>query len=159
MARLKIGVNDLATVNPELAKQWHPTKNGDLTPRDVTRTSHKKVWWFLPYDDPNTGKHFDFEWPARIDRRKDGCPFISGQKVWVGYNDLMTTHPQLAAQWHPTKNGNLTPKDVTVNSNKSVWWLREETDTNGNTVLREWKVKVFDRKYSSISKKHIIDFL
>lgn len=30
MAKLIPGVNDLATVNPELAKEWHPTKNGNL---------------------------------------------------------------------------------------------------------------------------------
>ena len=30
---------------PELVKEWHPTKNGDLTPRDVTHGSKKKVWW------------------------------------------------------------------------------------------------------------------
>ena len=31
--------------NPDLAKQWHPTKNGTLTPADVTLHSGKKVWW------------------------------------------------------------------------------------------------------------------
>ena len=30
----------LAEVNPELAKQWHPTKNGDLTPFDITELQH-----------------------------------------------------------------------------------------------------------------------
>ena len=40
-----------------------------------------------------------------------------------GYNDLATTNPELAAEWHPTKNGMLTPHDVTAGSNKKVWWL------------------------------------
>tara|TARA_B110000285_G_scaffold180449_1_gene203483 strand:+ start:85 stop:225 length:141 start_codon:yes stop_codon:yes gene_type:complete len=35
----------LAEVNPELAEEWHPTKNGELTPFDVTKGSNKKVWW------------------------------------------------------------------------------------------------------------------
>ena len=30
---------------PELVKEWHPTKNGDLTPKDVTHGSSKKIWW------------------------------------------------------------------------------------------------------------------
>ena len=30
---------------PKLVKEWHPTKNGDLTPSDVTHGSNKKVWW------------------------------------------------------------------------------------------------------------------
>ena len=33
----------LVEQNPELAKQWHPTKNGDLTPSDVGPGSHKRV--------------------------------------------------------------------------------------------------------------------
>lgn len=37
--------NILAIKNPELAKEWHPTKNGDLKPTDVTYSSIKKVWW------------------------------------------------------------------------------------------------------------------
>ena len=37
--------NCLATKNPELAKEWHPTKNGDLTPYDITSGSGKQVWW------------------------------------------------------------------------------------------------------------------
>lgn len=37
--------NCLGTVNPSLAREWHPTKNGSLTPRDVTPSSGKKAWW------------------------------------------------------------------------------------------------------------------
>ena len=57
-AKRKISLEEYA---PDLAKQWHPTKNGDLKPMDVTYGSKKKVWWYLPYDDPKTKKHFDFE--------------------------------------------------------------------------------------------------
>jgi len=35
----------LAEVNPELAKQWHPTKNGILSPYDVKPNSSMKIWW------------------------------------------------------------------------------------------------------------------
>ncbi len=34
----------LAEANPELAKQWHPTKTGELIPSDVTFGAKKKVW-------------------------------------------------------------------------------------------------------------------
>ena len=30
---------------PHLVKEWHPTKNGDLTPNDFTHATRKKVWW------------------------------------------------------------------------------------------------------------------
>jgi hypothetical protein len=33
----------LADTHPEVAKKWHPTKNGDLTPEDVTKGSKKRI--------------------------------------------------------------------------------------------------------------------
>jgi len=49
-----------ATLNPELAKEWHPWKNETLTPMDVTSGSQKKVWW---------QNHFGQEWQEIIDNR------------------------------------------------------------------------------------------
>tara|TARA_Y100001968_G_C19395076_1_gene737801 strand:- start:1523 stop:1672 length:150 start_codon:yes stop_codon:yes gene_type:complete len=31
MVKLVSGAKDLATLYPEIAKEWHPTKNGDKT--------------------------------------------------------------------------------------------------------------------------------
>jgi hypothetical protein len=39
---------------------------------------------------------------------------------------MATTHPALVAEWHPTKNGDLTPADVFAGSGRKVWWLCEE---------------------------------
>ncbi|MGD0170140.1 MAG: zinc-ribbon domain-containing protein, partial [Smithella sp.] len=36
---------------------------------------------------------------------------------------LLFCNPVLAREWHPTKNGSLTPSDVSVGSNRKVWWL------------------------------------
>ena len=60
------GFNDLQTTNPELAKQWHPTKNGDLKPTNVMANSNKIVWWMYQYNNLNDGTHFNFE---KISRR------------------------------------------------------------------------------------------
>ena len=142
------GFNDLQTTNPELAKQWHPTKNSNLKPTDVTAGSDKKVWWLLPYDDIRTGKHFDFEWQAKVNNRVNGrmCPYLSGKAVWLGFNDLQTANPELAKQWHPTKNGNLNPTDVTNGSNKKVWWLLSYDDLEtGKHFDFEWQDTVNNR--------------
>ncbi len=143
------GFNDLATVNPELAKEWHPTKNGKLTPADVYVNSTKKVWWYLPYDDPITGNHFDFEWKAKIGERNTmdrGCPFLVGQQVWPGYNDLATLNPKLAREWHPTRNGNLKPSEVTAYSKRIVWWyLPYDDPVTGNHFDFEWKASICSR--------------
>jgi hypothetical protein len=37
--------NNLKLLFPEIAKEWHPTKNDDLKPEQVAKTSNKKVWW------------------------------------------------------------------------------------------------------------------
>lgn len=39
------GFNDLETVSPSIAKQWHPTKNEEMFPTHITAKSGKKVWW------------------------------------------------------------------------------------------------------------------
>jgi len=54
----------LADKKPTVAREWHPTKNGDLTPHDVTAGSRSKVWWLCPIC-----KH---EWEARVDQRNSG---------------------------------------------------------------------------------------
>ncbi|MDP6459152.1 MAG: zinc-ribbon domain-containing protein [Candidatus Bathyarchaeota archaeon] len=35
----------MADKYPELSKEWHSTRNGDLTPERVTPKRGKKVWW------------------------------------------------------------------------------------------------------------------
>lgn len=114
-----VGYNDLVTVNPKLASEWHPTKNKNLTPMDVTRGCDKKVWWQCEKG---------HEWEAVISTRTTGnnCPYCANQKVLKGYNDLATLNPKLALEWHPVKNGELTPSDVMSGSNKKAWWICEK---------------------------------
>ena len=113
------GQNDLKTLNPQLAKQWHPTKNGALTSEMFARGSHRKVWWLC------TRGH---EWQAAIKSRSAGmgCPYCSNKKTLAGYNDLQTTDPMLAEQWHPCKNGNLNPQEVIRGTSRKVWWQCSE---------------------------------
>lgn len=112
--------NCLATINPELAAQWHPTLNGDLTASEVLPRSVRKVWW-------QCSEAEDHVWDATVDKRTtgQGCPFCSGRRVTIS-NCLQTVDPELAAQWHPTLNGELTPYDVVLGSNTTVWWKCDE---------------------------------
>ena len=43
-----IAENSVAKLFPDVAAQWHPTKNGKLTPDKVSYGSHRKVWWICP---------------------------------------------------------------------------------------------------------------
>lgn len=115
--KVLVGVNDLATTHPELAAQWHPSQNGRRTPQDVVCGNHAKVWWQCDKG---------HEWQATILSRTsigNGCPVCAGKVVIPGQNDLASANPTVAAQWHPTKNGTLTPEQVTPFSNRKAWWL------------------------------------
>lgn len=93
----------------ELAAEWHPSRNGDLSPRHVTTGSRRSVWWLC------ANRH---SWQARISNRVRGA----GCRVCAG----KTGRPiptELAVEWHPTFNGDLTPDQVSFGSNRSVWWL------------------------------------
>lgn len=107
----------LATVLPELAKEWHPTKNRPLTPRDVTRSSELRVWWKCS-DNP------EHVWQTQLLTRTNArarCPFCTG-RLATSKTSLAALHPALAKQWHPTRNGDLTPSDVRPGSRKRAWW-------------------------------------
>jgi len=122
------GFNDLQTVNPLIAQQWHPTKNNPLKPTDVTAGTNKSVWWQCPDG---------HEWQATVGNRNrfdSSCPADKGRVTVAGFNDLQTVNPLLAQQWHPTKNDSLKPTDVTAGANKSVWWICE--------LGHEWKATV-----------------
>ena len=106
----------LGETHPSLAEQWHPLKNGEVSPQDVSRASNNKAWWLGPCG---------HTWEATIKNRVAGagCPVCSGHKVLKGFNDLATTKPDIAKWWHPTRNENLRPTDVTSGSAKKVWWV------------------------------------
>ena len=130
--------NSLSTISPNIAKEWHPIKNGRLTAYDVTPNSGKKVWWKCP-------KETDHEWEASVDNRAKGkgCPCCSGRKA-VKSNCLATTHPEIAKQWHPTKNGDLTPYDVTYGSDVNAWWKCDKGDDH------EWSTVIGAKRGCSI---------
>ncbi len=102
------GENDLKTLNPKLARELV-----DANSRKLKLSSHTKVNWKCKYG------HI---WEARVaDRSKgQGCPICVGKKILIGFNDLKTTHPQLAKEadgWDP------------------------RTTTAGSGVKRNWKCK------------------
>ena len=100
------GVNDLLTVNPNLASEafgWDPTR--------YKAFSNKSMQWICP---------FDHIWTAKINERSsgNGCPYCSNKAVLAGFNDIGTTHPEIAAQAHGWD-----PATVTAGSHKKFEWI------------------------------------
>lgn len=184
--------NCLASKYPEVAKEWHPTKNGELTPKDVLPHSSRRVWWkckngheyeyyinnktrkgipcatcssmghLLPHLLPlwNYEKNKDLtpfklfhgsgkkvwwkcekghEWDATVStvKKNGNCPYCTNKRV-CNDNSLLTTHPEIASQWHPTKNGELTPNMFVAGSGQKVWWQCEKG--------HEWDAVIVSRK-------------
>ena len=100
-----------ASVNPERAKEWHSTKNGNLLPSHVSPGSNKEVWWQC---------RNGHEWKATVDARhlrNNVC-----QECALEENSIDNKRPDLILEWHKEKNGELTPNQVSYGSTKLVWW-------------------------------------
>lgn len=116
---LQPGLNDLATLRPEIAAQWDAKPGMNTkTPHQVTTGSMHRAWWVCPNC---TGR-----WIAPIRRRVagSGCPYCAGKKVLLGHNDLATLRPTLAQEWdHTTGANGRGPEQVTVSSGYKAAWV------------------------------------
>lgn len=127
--RVDAGVNDLATVAPDIASEWHPT----LNVRDrvaVSAGSGVRAWWVC---------EVGHEWQSSVCSRVyygTGCPVCSGAVASPGVNDLGTTHPDLVKEWHPSKNEN-TPDVYTPGSGYRAWWVCPKG--------HEWQTQICNR--------------
>jgi Probable Zinc-ribbon domain len=88
------GFNDLQTIEPGLAAQAH-----GWDPSQVLAGSSKKLEWVCS---------LGHTWVATVDSRRgiqaSGCPYCSNNRVLAGFNDMATTHPELAEEadgWDP----------------------------------------------------------
>jgi hypothetical protein len=111
--KVLVGFNDLATTHPELAKEadgWDPTT--------VIAGTNKKLSWKC-----SKGHVWDTSGSHRLEGK--GCVYCSQQKVLVGFNDLATTHPELAKEadgWDPTTVVAGTSKKLSWKCSKGHVW-------------------------------------
>ena len=115
MAKVIKGENDLETLYPEIAKQWHPTANGNLKPSDIAARSNKKYFWLC-----EKGHAYD----ATADKRVCGnsCPFCANKRILLGFNDLKSQCPDLLEEWD-YENNDKQPEEFIFSSRKKVSWI------------------------------------
>lgn len=120
-------------VNPKLFDEWDFKKNNkmNLNVYDVTKGSHIIAWWTCL----KCSSDFDAKISHRVTGR--GCPFCAGKRVNKS-NSLSSLRPDIAKEWHPTLNGDLTSHDVTVSRGGKVWWL-------GEVCGHEWEATTANR--------------
>ena len=130
--RLKPGINDLGTLAPNVAADWDYFQNEPHIPSDFTVDSTKMAWWRCIHG---------HSWQARINKRtkrNQKCPYCNNNKVWQGYNDISTTHPQLLDEWDYEGNAPLRPEQFTAGADKIVWWKCG--------CGYRWRTRIYSRK-------------
>lgn len=125
--QLTIPEESFAALRPTLMSEWHPTKNEGIDPWILGIGSQTKVWWRC------SERH---EWSTMVKSRTkedNGCPECTG-RVASEKNSLATVYPDVAAEWHPTRNDK-TPRDVTSKNHYRAWW-------RCRTCFYEWQAPV-----------------
>lgn len=122
------GVNDLATLRPEIAAQFVHDPLGRHNPTTVPVGSKAEFIWRC--------SSCSYEWKTRVSHRTAGrgCPACAGTVVVPGNNDLATKFPHIAAE---LDDENYTADRLLPNSNLIVGWKC----VKGHT----WKTRVFNR--------------
>jgi hypothetical protein len=108
--------NKLQDLYPEVAKEWNHEKN-TLKLSDITFGSGRKVWW------KGACGH---EWQAKVANRttlKNGCYYCKSTSVVRDENRLSLRFPIIAAELHPSENGNIKASEIAFGSTKQLWWL------------------------------------
>lgn len=128
------GYNSLEALHPELIPEF--SEDNTLDPDQIAPQTNKKVWWKCL--NPSHPKWMAF--PDNRVRGESGCPYCSGRVAIPGENDLASTHPELAEQWHPSKNMGK-PSNYTPYSHHKAWWKC----TQGH----EWQTTIANRAKGS----------
>ena len=136
--RVRVGFNDLYTQHPQVAKLWHPTLNGDLTPEDVTIGYEKtKIWWQCDKDEDHVWQATPWSIGGLSARKRKGngtgCPYCSNHRV-SKENSLSKNRPEVAERWNYNKNEK-DPSQYAIYSNKKVWWICEKGHEWFSTII------------------------
>ena len=128
--RVLPGYNDLMTTHPDIAAQWD-YENNILEPQNITYGSNEVVWWKC-----SLGHKYQMSVHKKVSRNVI-CPVCSGHKTVPGINDFETAYPEMAKEWHPTKNGDLKPSVISKKNGRRIWWQCGHG--------HEWQATVRDR--------------
>lgn len=106
--------------------------NGRM-PELIRPGSSKRVWWRCGHG---------HQWMATVSNRVyrgSSCPTcaLEARRAPGPGRSLAEVAPEMAAQWHPTRNGDLGPLDVPAGSHVDVWWMCE--------IGHEWRSRVAGR--------------
>ena len=110
-------------------KEWNWEKNDDqkISPYTLTMGSNKKVWWKCEKN------HVWAETVANRSKNRN-CPYCSGHRVWIGFNDLETTHSALCNEWDYNKNDGHLPTEFSKGSSFLASWICQKGHSYKATI-------------------------
>lgn len=116
------GVNDIASMRPDLLDIWDENLNVDpeVQPDNISVASHQKVYWKC--------RDYSHSWLSSISyvATGGGCSVCAGRQVLAGFNDFASKTPSKAKFWDYTKNEDR-PENVAANSGKYFWFTCENS--------------------------------
>lgn len=126
----------LADGDPEVASEWCYAKNVGFGPEHFAKGSGVRCWWNCPLCQRSykamianrTSKHL-----------RSACPYCASKRV-CDENSLSVNHPEVASEWHPTKNKKKASETMRASGIKA-WWLCI-------VCSHEWQAAPADRTYS-----------
>lgn len=124
--------SNLVELYPEISKEWNYSKNTALNLEDMKFGSDLKVWWLC-----KNGHEYQQKINNRTLRNRN-CPFCSGRKL-CETSSLAFVRPDLAKEWHPSKNGILTANNVTYKTATKAWWQCDKG--------HEWESRISNRNH------------
>ena len=114
------GFNSAECLDAGILHLWHPTKNGDPKPSQVSDRTAKRTWLQCPT--------CGYEWRESLrGTRKESrkCPSCHGGRghyLAKGSNDLGSKRPDVARQLDPELNGGLCAEGLHAHAGAMVWW-------------------------------------
>lgn len=127
----RTSIKSIAATAPHLVSQWHPTRNGSMTPENTGRGSVAAVWWLCP----TCGTEWQATPGNRSSKSARGCPGCNGLRASKTVN-LATQHPDLVREWHP---GNpRPPESYRSKSGEKVRWIC-------STCRHHWEAAIYSR--------------
>jgi hypothetical protein len=129
---------------PDIALQWHPTKNGDIKPNHISANAHDKYWWFCGEKEPCGCVH-EYEMPVS-EKIRNGCPFCrKGARQFCIHKSILTTHSKIATYWNTEKNidecGNrMLPEQFTSGSSYMAHWKCPKMCDKG--CIHSWEASI-----------------
>ena len=139
MKKAQSGVNDLATLYPDIAVEWDSTKNNGLSADSVFAHSGIKAYWLCPHGHSYIAK---VAMRTADSRKGTGCPYCSGKKAIPGVNDVGTSCPDAIKDWDYQKN-TIQPSELLVHSEKKVWWKCDKGHSYEMMLCRKTQKKPY----------------